>query len=87
MCTVKLRHKNKSAKCRFLVLPGDGPALLGMSGIELLNVLRIKCNVIGELPENRKFDSQTIEASTSQVSEQMGPNSMRQIKWVCLMTE
>ena len=47
MCTVKLRHKNKSAQCRFFVVPGDGPALIGMPDIELLSVLRITCNVIG----------------------------------------
>ena len=38
---VRLRHKDKNAKCRFFVVLGIGPALLGMLGIELLNVLKI----------------------------------------------
>ena len=65
MWTVKLRHKDKSAQCGFFVAPVDGQALLGMSDIELLNILRITCEVISESHESRKLDSQTIEASTS----------------------
>ena len=65
MCTVKLRHKDKSAKCRFFIGPGEDLALLGMPCIELLNVLRITCKVISDPHEGRKFDSQTTEAFNS----------------------
>ena len=35
MCTVKSKHKDKSANCRFFVVPVEGTALLGMPDIEL----------------------------------------------------
>ena len=56
MCTLKLKHKDKSAKCGFFVVPGDGPALLGMPDVELLNTLRTKCEVISDSLENKKFN-------------------------------
>ena len=45
MCTVILRHKDKIAKCRLFVVPGDGPALLGIPDIELLGIVKITCEV------------------------------------------
>ena len=39
VCAVRLRHKDKIAICRLFVVPGDGPALLGMSDIELLGIM------------------------------------------------
>ena len=65
VCTVRLIHRDKNAKCRFFVVPGDDPALLGMTDIELLNILKVMCEVIGVPPESRKFNLQTIEASDS----------------------
>ena len=65
VCTVNLRHKDKCAKCRFFVIPGDGPALLGMPDIELLNILRVSCEVISEAHESWMFDLKTREASNS----------------------
>ena len=41
MCTVRLRHKDKIAKDRFFVFPDDGPVLLGMPAIKLLDILKI----------------------------------------------
>ena len=38
VCIVKLRH---IVKCRFFVLLGDNPALLGILDIEVLGILRI----------------------------------------------
>ena len=35
VCTVKLRHKDKVARCRFFVVQGDGSVLLGMLDIEV----------------------------------------------------
>ena len=43
-------------------MPGDGPALLGMPDIELLNIVRITYKVIGVPKQSRKFDLQTVEA-------------------------
>ena len=43
VCAVKFRHKIKFPKCRFPVVPGDGPALLGKPDIEVLGVLKITC--------------------------------------------
>ena len=61
MCTVKLRHKDKSVKCRFFVEPGDVQVLHGMPDIKLLSILRATCDVISEAYENRTFGLQTIE--------------------------
>ena len=43
--TVRLRHKDKNAKCRFFVMSADNPALLEMPDIELLNILKKMCEV------------------------------------------
>ena len=40
MCTVKLRHKGKIARCRLFLVPGDGPVLLGMPDKEFLGILK-----------------------------------------------
>ena len=48
VCTVKSRHKDKTAKYRFFVVPGDGSVLLGMPDIELLDIHKIMCEVIGD---------------------------------------
>ena len=40
VCTVKLRHKDKVVRCKFFVLPRDGPVLLGMPDKELLGILK-----------------------------------------------
>ena len=63
VCLVRLRHKDKGAKYRFIVVPGDWPALLGVSDVKLLNILKITCEIIGDPHENMKLDSKTIEAS------------------------
>ena len=62
MCRVRLRHKD--AKCRFFVEPGDGPVFLGMPDTELLNIMKITCEVIGDPHGSSKFDSQAEEASS-----------------------
>ena len=36
--TVRLRHRDETAKCRFFIVPGNGPALLGIPDIELLSI-------------------------------------------------
>ena len=36
---VELRHKDKTAKCRFFVVPGHDLALLQMPDIEVLGIL------------------------------------------------
>ena len=43
VCIVRLRHKDKTARCRFFVVPGDNPALLGMFDIKLLGIPMIIC--------------------------------------------
>ena len=39
--SVRIIHNAKYIKCRFFVVPGDGPALLGMPHVELLNIIRV----------------------------------------------
>ena len=65
MCTVKFRHKDKLATCRFFVVTGDGQALLWMPDIKLLVILNIMCDVVEGQQANRKSDSQTMESASS----------------------
>ena len=44
-------------------MPGDGPVLLRMPDIKLLNAMKITCEVIGDPYRKRKFDPQTVQAS------------------------
>ena len=60
---MRLRHKENHATYRFFIVPRDSLALLGMQDIELLNILKIMCEVIGDPHESRKFNLQTLEAS------------------------
>ena len=46
ICSVIVNHKNKQKLCRIFVVPGNIPVLLGMSDIELLDVLTNNCNTI-----------------------------------------
>ena len=59
-------------------MPGGSPALLGMLDIEVLNILKITVDEMGDPHESRKFDSQTIEASNGP-SCKTKPNRSRQI--------
>ena len=43
----------------------DGPALLGIPDIKLLNILKIMCDVIEGQQADRKFKSQAIEPSSA----------------------
>ena len=63
VCSVNLRHKDKVVRFRFFVVKGDSPALLGTADIELLGILKIMCDVIGQ-EADRTFDSQTMETSS-----------------------
>ena len=65
MCTARLRYKNKDIKSKFFVLPRNSPALPGILDIELLNLLRITCDVMGGPHESRKLDSNTVEVSNN----------------------
>ena len=42
----KIRHNDKCVKCRFFVVPGDGPTFLGMQDIEMLGIIRFICETI-----------------------------------------
>ena len=64
-CTVKLRHNDKIARFRFLVVPGDSPALLGLPAIKLLNILKIKCDKVEGQQAHWKFVSLTMESSST----------------------
>ena len=59
ICLVRLRHKDKVVRCRFFVVSGDGPVLLGMPDIKLLGLLNKTCNGLDQEQVGRKFDSQT----------------------------
>ena len=64
MFTVRLRHKDKIAKCRLFLVPGDAPVLQGMPDIELLDILKIICEVMRDQHKSRMLDSQKIQASS-----------------------
>ena len=45
-------------KCRFFVVPGGGPVILGMPDTEVLGILKITCEVTDSQQAGKKFDSQ-----------------------------
>ena len=61
MCTVRLRHKDKFARCRLFVLPGHSPALLDMPDIKLLDLVKILHEGVGDQQADRKFNFQIIQ--------------------------
>ena len=65
MCTVGLRLKDKNAKARFFVVPVENLDLLGMPDIELLDILKSRCEVMGDPHVGRKIDPQTIQPFNS----------------------
>ena len=60
-----LRHKDKVARCRFFVVPGDFPALLELQDIKVLAILEIMCEVVNGQQVGRKFDSQIMQPSSA----------------------
>ena len=46
-CAVELEHKNNKKKCRFFIVPRNGQASLGMSNIDMLNIIKINIHSIG----------------------------------------
>ena len=56
MCTVKLRYKDKSVKCRFFVVQALAQQL-GMPDMEVFGILIITCAVTDGLQADRKFNS------------------------------
>ena len=65
MYKVKLRHIDKVAIYRFFVVLEDSPGLLGMPDIELLGILKIMFDVVEGQQADRKFDSQSVEPSST----------------------
>ena len=61
ICSVWL--KCKAVIVVLLVVPGDSLALLQLTDIKLLGLLKIMCEVLDEQQVGRKFDLQTIETS------------------------
>ena len=65
MFTVRLMQRDKIARCRFFVVPGDDNTLLGIADIELVCILKIMCEVVEGQQADRKFGSQTMKLSTA----------------------
>ena len=82
MCIVRVRHKEKTAKCRFFVVPGDVLVLLGMPDIEVLDMLKIMSKVMGDPDKSRMFDYQKMQASYSSSCKAKILNRSRQIVWM-----
>ena len=61
VCTAKLMHNDKVARCRFLVVPGDRPALFGMPDTEELDILKIMHEVVNGQQTDRKVDPQIMQ--------------------------
>ena len=65
MFPVRLRHRDKIASCIFFVVLGEGQALLGMPDAELLDLLKITCELVRDQQGDRKVDAQTKQPSNS----------------------
>ena len=46
VCSVIIKHKDKQKLCKYYVVPENGPALLEISDIEILDILSVKCSII-----------------------------------------
>ena len=64
MCTIKLEHKDKLVRCVFSVVPGGSPALLGMSHVEMLGILKMMCKLVEGQHVDKTFNSQTMKPSS-----------------------
>ena len=58
-CSLRIRPSDKCVTCRFLVEPGNGQALLRMSDVELLSIIRVMCETIDKKANDRNFNVQT----------------------------
>ena len=56
VCSVRIRHKGRLARWSFFVVPGDGPALLG--------ILKITLEVVSGQQVGRKFTSQLTQPAS-----------------------
>ena len=56
MCTVRLRHKGKIARCKFFLVAEEVPALLEIAGL-----LEIMCEVVKGQQTDRKFNSKRMK--------------------------
>ena len=65
-CSVRIRHNDKCVKYKFFVVQSNGTALLRMPDIELLSVLRVMHETIGNKANGRKFNAQTRHAAHRQ---------------------
>ena len=61
-------------------MPADGPTLLGMPDIELLSIIRVMCETIGNKTISKMFDSQSKNVAHSQYCKQTRTCRPRQIK-------
>ena len=77
MCSVRLRLKDKTVNFSFFVVPGDCPLLLGMQDIEVLDLLKIMCEVMGD-PHKSRMSQFSNNAGNQQPS--CRANSAQQIK-------
>ena len=58
-------HKDKQKPCRFFVVPGESPALLGMMDVETLELVSVNCNMIELDWMNRQSKEQKMQAKSS----------------------
>ena len=83
MCSVKMRHNDKCVECRFFVMPGDGPALLGMPDVELFGIIRAMSDQIYNKTTDRKFDSKSgMQQKNQSCKANRHPQSQMQITQV-----
>ena len=46
ICKVKTEHNIRQRICKFLLVAGNGQALLGMPDIDTLNIIHINCHTV-----------------------------------------
>ena len=54
-------HKDKQKPCKFFVVPGEGPSLLGMPDVETLELLSVNCNTIEPGQMNRQINEHRMQ--------------------------
>ena len=61
VCTITIRHNNQDKQCRFFVVSGYGPVLLGIPDIEIFHILSVKCRTIEPRKYVREINEENVE--------------------------
>ena len=75
-CTVKIEHNNKHKMCKFFVVLVNGQTLLGMSDINVLNIIIININTIYAVNGRHTYNCCTNKATPQSTNKMQETDSI-----------